>query len=69
MALFVVAPGYLQSMADDETGQWMILGALVLGAVAVLILERRRRKRREESAFMENWRKTHKDGSPFPWAG
>lgn len=47
----------------------MILGALVLGAVAVLILERRRRKRREESAFMENWRKTHKDGSPFPWAG
>jgi tight adherence protein B len=29
LALFFVAPGYLQSMADDETGQWMILGALL----------------------------------------
>lgn len=27
--LTIVAPGYLQSMADDETGQWMILGAIV----------------------------------------
>ena len=29
IALPIVAPGYLQSMADDETGQWMILGAII----------------------------------------
>ncbi|MBI2685863.1 MAG: type II secretion system F family protein [Acidobacteria bacterium] len=29
IALFIIAPDYLQSMADDDTGQWMILGALV----------------------------------------
>ncbi len=29
LALPIVAPGYLQSMADDETGQWMILGAII----------------------------------------
>ena len=29
VALPIVAPGYLQSMADDETGQWMILGAII----------------------------------------
>ena len=29
LALFIIAPDYLQSMADDETGQWMILGALL----------------------------------------
>lgn len=50
-------------------GWGLILGGMVFGAMLVLLLERRRRKRVEESAFMENWRKTHKDGSPFPWAG
>lgn len=29
LALMVVAPDYLKSMADDDTGQWMILGALL----------------------------------------
>jgi tight adherence protein B len=29
LALMVIAPGYLKTMADDETGQWMILGALL----------------------------------------
>lgn len=47
----------------------VILGALVVGAILVMILERRQRKRREDAEFMEHWRKTHKDGGPFPWAG
>jgi tight adherence protein B len=29
LALFVVAPGYLDSMAEDEHGKWMIVGAIV----------------------------------------
>lgn len=29
LALMVVAPGYLKSMAEDDTGQWMILGAIL----------------------------------------
>jgi tight adherence protein B len=29
LALTVVAPDYLKSMAEDDTGQWMILGALL----------------------------------------
>jgi len=29
LALLFVAPGYLQGMAADETGKWMILGAIV----------------------------------------
>ena len=29
VALPIVAPGYLQTMADDDTGQWMILGAIL----------------------------------------
>lgn len=28
LALFVIAPGYLDGMAEDEHGKWMILGAL-----------------------------------------
>jgi tight adherence protein B len=28
-ALFVIAPGYLQSMAQDTTGKWMIVGAII----------------------------------------
>jgi tight adherence protein B len=28
-ALFVIAPGYLQSMAADSTGKWMIVGAII----------------------------------------
>ena len=27
-ALFIVAPGYLQSMAADEDGKWLIVAAL-----------------------------------------
>jgi tight adherence protein B len=29
VALLFIAPGYLQGMAADSTGRWMILGALV----------------------------------------
>jgi tight adherence protein B len=29
VALPIVAPGYLNTMAEDETGQWMILGAIL----------------------------------------
>lgn len=29
LALLVIAPGYLQSMARDSTGKWMIVGAIV----------------------------------------
>ena len=47
----------------------LVIGGMVVGALLVLLLEWRQRKRREEAEFMENWRKTHKDGSPFPWAG
>lgn len=40
VALFIVAPGYLQSMADDETGQWMILGAIVGQCVGFYFIRR-----------------------------
>jgi len=29
LALFIIAPGYLDSMAEDEHGKYMILGALI----------------------------------------
>jgi hypothetical protein len=47
----------------------VILVGMVVGALLVLLFERRQRKQREEAEFMENWRKTHNDGSQFPWAG
>ena len=28
LALFIIAPGYLQSMADDPDGKWMIVGSI-----------------------------------------
>lgn len=40
LALYFVAPGYLQSMADDPTGEWMILGA-ILGQLAGFYFIRR----------------------------
>lgn len=40
VALFIIAPGYLQSMAEDETGQWMIFGAIVSQIIGFYFIRR-----------------------------
>ena len=39
-ALLVVAPGYLQSMADDPDGKWMIVGAIIAQLVGFYFIRR-----------------------------
>lgn len=40
IALLIIAPGYLQSMAADSTGKWMIAGALVGMALGFYFIRR-----------------------------
>jgi tight adherence protein B len=40
LALLFVAPGYLQSMAADSTGKWMILGAIVAQLLGYYFIRR-----------------------------
>jgi tight adherence protein B len=40
IALLVVAPGYLQGMADDSDGKWMILGAIVAQVLGYIVMRR-----------------------------
>jgi len=40
VALLFVAPGYLQGMAADSTGKWMILGAIVAQLLGFLVIRK-----------------------------
>ncbi len=40
VALLFVAPGYLQSMANDELGQWLIIGAIIAQFLAYYFMRR-----------------------------
>ena len=40
IALLFIAPGYLQSMANDELGQWLIIGAIVAQFLAYYFMRR-----------------------------
>jgi tight adherence protein B len=40
VALLVIAPGYLQGMAADPDGQWMIIGALAGQALGYFFMRR-----------------------------
>jgi len=40
VALPFVAPGYLQGMAEDDTGQWMILGAILAQVMGIYFIRK-----------------------------
>jgi len=40
VALLIVAPGYLQGMARDDTGRWMILGAIAAQGLGYYFIRR-----------------------------
>jgi tight adherence protein B len=40
VAMLFVAPGYLQGMAADPTGKWMILGAIVAQLLGFLVIRK-----------------------------
>lgn len=40
IALLFIAPGYLQGMANDSDGKWMIVGAIVAQVLGYLVMRR-----------------------------
>jgi len=40
LALLFIAPGYLQGMANDPDGKWMILGAMAAQVMGYIVMRR-----------------------------